>query len=187
MEHIGLLMVLTVAAIISSCGIAPPANTSPQPIIVHTQIPTSTPTTTIAPTVILQPSPTVVSHLMADTVLLNSGFVHRSDKDSADKCMAVGCKYYESITDGITVYTFPDTDSLILWVSNSGAQNATQKTTLALVITQLFGQDVNSWIFTHLAAYANANQEGHIDNRDISIQFIPLGTELTMIGIGPAQ
>jgi hypothetical protein len=100
--------------------------------------------------------------------------------------MAVGCKYYDSIADGITVYTFPDTDALILWISNSGDQYATQEITLTHVITQMFGEDVNTWIFNHLAASASANQEGYVDGRDISIQFVPLGTKLTMIGIGPA-
>jgi hypothetical protein len=135
--------------------------------------------------------PTATSQLLsttvpqADLILLNSGFIHRADKDSADTCMAVGCKYYESTADGIIVYTFPDTDAIILWISNSGDQYTTQEITFAHVITQMFGEDVNSWIFDHLAASASANQEGYVDGRETSIGLITFGTNITMIGIGP--
>ena len=145
--------------------------------------PTATNTPTKAPTATPQPSPTTVSE--ADAVLLISGFVHFTDEDGIDTCRVEGCKVYKSISDGINAWTYPG-GSLFLIIDSSDQYNTpTQKVTLTFVITQLFGENVNSWINDHLAASVNANQDGFVDGWNISIASVEFfGMKLTYIVIG---
>ncbi len=146
--------------------------------------PTATNAPTIAPTATPQPLPTTVSQ--ADAVLLINGFVHYANEDGIDTCRAEGCKVYKSISDGINAWTYPG-GSLFLIINSSDQYNTTaQEIALTHVITQLFGESVDSWIIDHLAASVNANQEGYVDGCNITIEFVvALGMKLTMIGIVP--
>ena len=92
---------------------------------------------------------------------------------------------YKSIPDTIGAWSYPD-GSLLLAFTTVDQMNATTKgITLAQIITQLFGESVDSWINDHLAASRNADQKRNVDDLDITIQFSGGGIELTSILITP--
>jgi len=170
---------------ISACGSAK-VSVSSASTRAHTleSIPTNPPAPTISPTATSQPLP--ITRSQVEAVLISHGFVHRPDLDGVDTCRVEGCKVYESISDGINAWTYPD-GSLYLIINYGGQNNATkQETTLALIITPLYGGSVNAWIFVHLPAAASGNQEGSVSGYNITIGSVDaFGSKLIMIVIVP--
>ena len=187
MKKLCVLSLMIISLIVAGCkssnianntGSTPPPELSTK-VTAEIDQPALTTTPTLTATSIL-----VVASQDAETVLVNTGFIHQAEKDGVDTCRVVGCKVYESISDGIIAWTYPD-GSLLLSLSADEKYNlATQELTRTKVIAQLFGENVNSWISEHIVASISTRQEGNVDEYKIAIQYVE-GFKVTMLTIVP--
>jgi hypothetical protein len=169
----------------SSAHVSVSPSSTQAPIV--NAIPSNTLEPTIAPTATSHLAPITRSQVEVEAVLIINGFVHRPDLDGVDTCRVDGCKVYDSTSIGINAWAYLD-GSLFLLINSGDQYNASmQDMKVTHVITQLFGDHVNTWICDHRSAAMIADQEGIVDGYKIAIDYTDaLGYKLTMIVVTKA-